>query len=214
MDNRTPWQRVNKVKLAERFAIEIGPALAFVVALQTMHLNAATLLFIGATAVAALYSWFEKRHFPYIPAGMVLLAGLFGAMTIVFGEADYIQFRATLVNGGGALAILIGLLFGRLLLKKSLQDGFRLTDGAWWMLSLRMIVYLAAMAVANEIVWRTMPVNVWAWFKTVSPLLNVVFLWLNWPLIRDNLHADEGAELIESPPAGAKSAFNPAANSA
>lgn len=211
MDDRTPWQRVNRRKLFERVAIEIGPALVFVIALQALHLNAATILFVVATAVAAAYSWFEKRHFPYIPAGMVLLAGLFGALTIVLGEADYIQFRATLVNGGGALAILVGLLFGRLLLKKSLQDGFRLTDGAWWTLSLRMIVYLFVMAAVNEVVWRTMTVEAWAWFKTVSPIFNLVFLGLNWPLIRDNLLAEDGADLVESPPAGAKSAFSPAA---
>ncbi|WP_226577772.1 inner membrane-spanning protein YciB [Acuticoccus sediminis] len=210
MDGKTPWQRVNKPKLLERFAIEIGPAVVFVAALQLVHLNAATLLFVAATAVAAGYSWFEKRRFPLIPAGMVLVAGLFGALTIAFDKADYIQFRATLVNAGGAMAILAGLLTGRLLLKASLQDGFRLTDGAWWMLSLRMIGYLLAMAFANEVVWRTMSVEAWAWFKTLGPIFNILFLWANWPLIRANLYAEDGARLNEGPPAGAKSALNPA----
>ncbi|WP_420393693.1 inner membrane-spanning protein YciB [Acuticoccus sp.] len=213
-DTTTPWARVNKAKLFERFAIEIGPALVFVVSLQLMNLNLATILFVVATAVAASYSWFEKGHFPYIPAGMVILAALFGALTVVLGDADYIQFRATVVNAGGALAILIGLVFGQLLLKRSLQDGFRLTDGAWWVLSLRMVIYLALMAALNEVVWRTMSVEFWAWFKTIAPVFNLVFLAINWPLIRDNLHAEEGAELTESPPAGAKSSFNPATRGA
>ncbi|UOM34116.1 inner membrane-spanning protein YciB [Acuticoccus sp. I52.16.1] len=214
MEDKTPWQRVNKRKLFERFAIEIGPAIVFVVALQGVNLKAATLLFVVATGASAAYSWIEKRHFPFIPAGMVLLAAAFGALTIAFDDPDYIQFRATVVNGGGALAILAGLLTGRLLLKRSLQDGFRLTDGAWWTLSLRMIVYLTTMAVANEIIWRTMSVEAWAWFKTIAPTFNILFLWLSWPVIRENLRTEDGACLEESPPAGAKSAMNPAAHSA
>lgn len=209
-----PLARVNVAKLAERFAIEIGPALVFVGALQFIDLSWATGLFVAATAAAAAYSWFEKKHFPYIPFAMVALAALFGALTMAFGEASWIQFRATLVNAGGALAILGGLLCGRLFLKKSLQEGFRLNDGAWWMLSLRMIVYLLVMAVANEVVRLSFSTETWAWFKTASPVLNLLFLAANWPLIRANLVALEDEELTESPPLGAKSALNPAARRA
>ncbi|ORE95430.1 inner membrane-spanning protein YciB [Acuticoccus yangtzensis] len=211
MDDKTPWQRVNKRKLIERFAIEIGPAIVFVIALQAVHLQGATLLFVVATAAAASYSWIEKRRFPLIPAGMVLLAALFGAMTIVSDNPDYIQVRATIVNAGGAIAILAFLVNGRLVLKSSLQDGFRLTDGAWWMLSIRMAVFLFMMALLNEAVWRTTSVETWAWFKTVAPVFNILFLWLNWPLIRENLSAEDGAEMTEVPPAGGKSTLNPAA---
>ncbi len=190
MQDKTPWQRVNKRKLVERLAIEIGPALMFVVALQTVSLKAATIFFVAATAVAVAYSWFEKKHFPVIPFGTLLLAALFGALTVAFNDPDYIQFRATIMNAGGAVALLIGLIIGRLLLKDSLQDGFRLTEGAWWTLSIRMILYLTTLAIANEVIWRTMSLEAWAWFKAVSPLFNIVFLWVNWPLIRASLHAE------------------------
>jgi len=207
----TAWERVNKRKLFERFAIEIGPALAFVIALQVLGLNQATLFFVAATAVAALYSWFEKRHFPYIPFAMVLLAALFGGATIAFGNAAWIEFRATLVNAGGAVALLAGLLMGKLLLKKSLQDGFHLTDGAWWVLTLRMIVFLSLMAAANEFVRLSFSTETWAIFKTVTPVFNVVFLALNWRTIRENLSGEHGIQMDETPPVGPKTALRPAA---
>jgi intracellular septation protein len=143
---------------------------------------------------------------------MVALAAVFGGLTILFGEAGWIEFRATLVNAAGALAILGGLLTGRLFLKASLEEGFALNDGAWWMLSLRMVAYLLALAALNEVIRLSVSTETWAWFKASIPFLNAGFLALNWPLIRANLIAEEGAELVESPPAGAKSAFNPSAD--
>lgn len=211
MKSRTAWSRINKAKLGERFAIEIGPALVFVAALQTVSLSAATIAFILATAVAATYSWVEKRRFPVIPFAMVALGAAFGALTVVTGEAAYIEFRATVVNAGGALAILAGLALGRLVLKATLQDGFRLDDAAWRVLSWRMAAYLLAMATVNEVVWRNFSTETWAWFKTASPVLNLVFLGVNWPFIRDNLEAERDRDLDDAPPAGPVTALDPAA---
>ncbi|WMS42444.1 septation protein IspZ [Acuticoccus sp. MNP-M23] len=207
---KTAWEQINKRKLFERFAIEIGPALAFVIALQILGLNQATLFFIVATLGTALYSWFEKRHFPYIPFGMVVLAAVFGAATIAFDNAAWIEFRATLVNAGGAVALLVGLLMGKLVLKNSLQDGFRLTDGAWWVLTLRMIIFLSIMAAANEFMRLTFSTETWAIFKTVTPVFNLVFLALSWRTIRDNLSGEHGVQLTETPPVGPKTALHPA----
>lgn len=206
------WALVDKRKLAERFLVELGPAVAFVVALQVAGLNVATGVFIAAVALAAAYSWLQKQRFPVVPAAMTVLAAIFGGLTILLGEAAWIEFRATLVNLAGALAILGGLVSGRLFLKASLQSGFRLNEGAWWTLSLRMVGYLLALAAANEVVRLSVSTEVWAWFKATIPFLNAGFLALNWPLIRDNLLAEEGAELTESPPAGGKSAFAPSAD--
>lgn len=210
MAEQTAWSRVNKRKLSERFAIEIGPALVFVIALQIVGLNTATVLFVVALGVAACYSWFEKRHFPYIPFGMVVMAAAFGAATIIMGNAMYIEFRATLVNAGGAVAIIVGLVMGKLILKRSLQDGFKLTDGAWWVLSIRMAIYLFLMAILNEIVWRNFSTEVWGWFKATTPIMNLAFLGLNWPLIRKNLSGDPDDELTDQPPAGSSTVLDPA----
>jgi len=206
------WALVDKRKLAERFLVELGPAVGFVVALQVAGLNVATGIFIAAVALATAYSWVEKKRFPIVPAAMTVIAAAFGGLTILLGQAAWIEFRATLVNAAGGLAILGGLLTGRLFLKASLQEGFRLNDGAWWTLSLRMVAYLLALAAANEVVRLSVSTEAWAWFKAMIPFLNAGFLALNWPLIRDNLLAEEGAELTESPPAGGKSAFAPSAD--
>jgi intracellular septation protein len=181
------WSRVNKRRLFVRFGVEFGPPLVFVLVLQATNLAYATVLFILATAATALYSWLDRRHVPYIPIAMVIVAAIFGGLTIALGAASYIELRATVVNAGAALAIVGGLLTGRLFLKRSLEDGFRMTDAAWRTLSVRMAIYLALLAGLNEVVRHAVSTEVWAWFKAAMPLLNAGFLAANWPLVRRNL---------------------------
>lgn len=199
MDTTTAWSRVDKRKIAERFAVEMGPALVFVVALQALSLNAATVAFVLATGVTAAWSWIERRRFPVMPFAMVAFAAAFGAATIAFDSADYIQFRATLLNVSGAVALVVGLATGHLLLKTSLEEGFRLDDGAWRTLTIRMAVYLLLTAAANEVMWRGFSVEAWGWFKAAMPVLNLAFLGLNWPLIRDHLRAERTAAPASAP---------------
>lgn len=206
-DGRSAWAKINKRKLLERFAVEIGPALVFAFALRALGLVGATLAFIAALTGAALYSWFEKRHVPIIPFAMVGIAAVFGGLTIVTDEAVYIEVRATVVNAVAASAILVGLLSNQLLLKRSLEEGFSLKDDAWRTLSMRMAFYLFCLAAANEVVWRNFSTETWALFKACSPFLNLAFLAANWPLIRDNISGE--GELRETPPAGSRTVLNP-----
>jgi intracellular septation protein len=184
-------RRVDIRRLAARFASEFGPVLVFAVSIQWAGLAAATALFIAATTVSAVFSWYRHRRFPHVPAGMAVLAALFGGLTLVFGQAAFIEVRATVVNAAAAVAIVAGLATGRLVLKRSLQDGFQLPDPAWRTLSIRTAVYLAFMALLNEAVRYRFETEVWAWFKAAAPVMNAAFLAANWPFIRAHL-ADGG----------------------
>lgn len=185
--NARAWRCIDKRPLLVRLAIEIGPALAFAMALQLTGLVTATAFFIAALVISTIYSWVQRERFPRIPVLMLILAVVLGGLTMIFREASYIEIRPTLVNGGGALVILIGLARGRLVLRSSLEEGFSMSGEAWRRLSLRMVVYLAAMAGLNELVRHSYSTESWAWFKTAMPVLNLLFLAGNWPLIRDDL---------------------------
>lgn len=178
---------VDTGRLAQRLAVELGPALVFALTLQATGLVAATALFIIAVGAAVAYSWLETRHFPRIPAATLALAAILGGLTIAFDEATYIQIRATIINAAAAAAIVAGLATGRLLLKGALQEGFRMRDEGWRALSKRMAAYFVVLAVANEAVRLGLSTESWAWFKVAMPLLNAAFIAANWPLIRANL---------------------------
>ncbi len=191
----SPAGRVDWRRLGIRFAIELGPALVFALALQVASLAWATGLFMLAVVAATAVSWARQRRLPVIPLALTATAIVLGALTIAFGEAAFIQVRATLVNGLAAAAILAGLARGRLVLKGALQEGFRLPDRAWRRLSLFAAAYLASLAVLNEVVRHAFPVETWAWFKAAIPFLNAAFLAATWPMLRREVKApaDEAA---------------------
>ncbi len=48
----------------------------------------------------------------------------------------------------------------------------------WMLLTRRLTVFFIALAVANEVVWRTMSTDAWVKIETFGfPLLMFVFLW-------------------------------------
>jgi intracellular septation protein len=183
--------KIDRRQLAIRFATEFGPALVFVAGYFTAGLATGTLIFVAATAVVVAWSWFDQHHVPYIPLAMLALAAVFGGLTVLRDDASFIQIRATVLNAASAAALVFGLTTGRLYLKGALQNGFQLTDKAWRSLTVRMAIYLMAMAVLNEVVRRGFSTDLWAWFKAAMPVLNAGFLAANWPLIRRHLVAPE-----------------------
>ena len=65
-----------------------------------------------------------------------------------------------------------GVLLGGLVFRKPLLDivfdqMFNLTDEGWRKLTLRWVLFFLALAVANEIVWRTQTTDFWVGFKAV-----------------------------------------------
>ncbi|ESR24504.1 inner membrane-spanning protein YciB [Lutibaculum baratangense] len=180
-------KRIDTPKLLKRFAVELGPPLVFALALQMTDVAPAIGIFLAVTALSTLHSWFELGHFPRIPATLLAVSGVLGGLSIATGEEAFIEASASVINAGAAAALAVGLMTGRLFLKGSLQSGFRLRDEGWRALSLRMIAYLLTLAVVNEMVRRAVPIETWAWYKASIPVLNLLFLSANWPLIRRNL---------------------------
>jgi intracellular septation protein len=83
-----------------------------------------------------------------------------------------------------AVVLFGGLIAKRPLLKMLMGSALDLDDAGWWKLTLRFALFFAAVAILNEIVWRTQPEETWATFKAFGILgLNVLFILTQWPLI-------------------------------
>jgi intracellular septation protein len=60
-----------------------------------------------------------------------------------------------------------------------------LDDAGWRKLTARFAMFFIAVAVLNEIIWRTQPEATWVNFKAFGILgLNVIFILTQFPLIR------------------------------
>jgi intracellular septation protein len=83
---------------------------------------------------------------------------------------------------GGVL--LVGLAFGKSLLGLVFDSVFHLTEEGWRKLTVRWALFFLALAVLNEIVWRTQTTDVWVSFKVFGVVpLTFLFAALQYPLL-------------------------------
>ena len=80
--------------------------------------------------------------------------------------------------------LLSGLALGKPLLGMVFDSVFQLTEEGWRKLTLRWALFFFALAVLNEIVWRSQSTDVWVSFKVFGVVpLTFVFAALQYPLL-------------------------------
>jgi intracellular septation protein len=144
-----------------------------------------TALFIVATMIALTASLVLTRRLPIMPfvTGIVVL--VFGGLTLWLQNDEFIKMKPTIVNALFGSALLGGLLFGRPLLGYVFDSVFKLDDEGWRKLTFRWGVFFFALAVLNEIIWRTFSTDFWVSFKVFGIMpLTVLFTLTQMPLIQ------------------------------
>src|ERR1700692_3659197 len=138
-----------------KLATELGPLLVFFVANAKFHLFVATGAFMVAVIAAMAASYAVTRHVPMmaiVTAGVVII---FGTLTLVLHDETFIKVKPTIVYVLFAAILGGGLLFGRSFIAIMFDQMFNLTPQGWRALTLRWALFFLAMAIVNEVVWRT-----------------------------------------------------------
>lgn len=171
--------------LATRLLTELGPLLVFFAGYKLFGFMVATAAFVVAVAVSTLLSWYKQGRLPLLPAFAMVVALITGGLTLGLGEERFLKMRPTLINALYGLVLLGSLLADKLLMKMVLEGPLQLTEAGWRGLSWRTGIFLIALAVANEVIWRTQPTALWVNFKVFAVLpLDILFMLSQWPFIR------------------------------
>src|SRR5581483_7615801 len=145
----------------------------------------ATAVFMIAVLVALVASYVLTRRLPIMTIVSAVVVVLFGGLTLFLQDDTFIKLKPTIIY-----LLFAGVLLGGLLLKKPLLEivfdqMFNLTEEGWRKLTIRWAVFFLALAVLNEIVWRTQTTDIWVNFKVFAVVpLTFLFAALQFPLLQ------------------------------
>jgi len=184
-----------------KLATELGPLIIFFVANAKSNLFVATGAFMVAVIVAMIASYVVTRHVPMMAIVTAVVVIVFGTLTLVLHDETFIKMKPTIVYTLFAAILGGGLLFGRSFIAIMFDQMFNLTPHGWRVLTMRWALWFLAMAVLNEIIWRTQSTDFWVAFKTFGMVpLTMLFAITQMSLVKRyhlapvSLEASETAE--------------------
>ena len=173
------------MKSIAKLLIDIGPLAVFFIFYTRSGLQEAILPLMIATVIAVLVSYVLEKKIPIMPtlgAGIVLI---FGGLTIYFNDETFIKLKPTIINAVFAIILYGGIIFKKPLLKYLLGAALKLEEEGWKILTQRWIAFFIALAVLNEVVWRTQTTDLWVNFKVFGILpITFIFTMSQFPLIK------------------------------
>jgi intracellular septation protein len=137
-----------------------------------------------AIVVALATSYALTRHLLVMALVSAVVVVVFGGLTLVLQNETFIKLKPTIIYLLFAGTLLGGMVLRKPLLAMVFDQVFHLTEEGWRRLTVRWALFFLALAVLNEIVWRTMSTDTWVTFKVfVVVPLTFVFAALQYPLL-------------------------------
>jgi intracellular septation protein len=171
-----------------RILVEWGPLVAFFIANAKGGIFWGTGVFMVATTIALAVSWTWTRKLAMVPLIGAVFVAIFGGLTLWLQNDTFIKVKVTLVNVLFGTILLTGLVFGKQFLKLILGEALKMDDQGWRLLTLRWGIFFFALALLNEIIWRTVSTDVWVNFKVFGILpITLLFAISQAPLMNRHL---------------------------
>lgn len=186
-----------------KFILDMGPLLLFFISykksawlienvslfhnidIKTGSVIPATAVFMASSVIAMAVYWILTRHIPIATLISVLLALIFGGMTLFFADERFIKLKITFVNLIFSAILFVGLLLKKNPLSHLFKDSIKLTTEGWTIFTRRWALFFLAMAIINEIVWRSFSTETWAYLKVFGYLIfTFVFMICQMPLLK------------------------------
>jgi intracellular septation protein len=109
----------------------------------------------------------------------------FGGLTAWFNDERFFKMKTTIVYGCFAALLGAGLLRGKSLLQWVMAEALPMKPEGWMILTRRLMLMFAALAVANEVIWRTQSTELWVKLETFAmPAALFLFLMANFMLLQ------------------------------
>jgi intracellular septation protein len=161
--------------------LELGPTILFFVIYmrikdQTYTLGAteysgfivAALILVPLLLVATLILWLLTGTVSRMQLFVGVMVVFFGGLTAWFNDESFFKMKTTIVYGTFAVILGAGLLRGKSMLQWVMAEALPMKPEGWMILTRRLALMFAALAVANEVIWRTQTTELWVMLETFA----------------------------------------------
>ncbi len=176
-----------------KVGLELGPLILFFVAFrflrdQTVTIGGteysgfvvATLIFVPVLVLATLVQWRLSGKLSLMQVMTLVLVVGFGGMTVWLNDPKFFKMKPTIIYLLFAGILGTGLILRRNWLGAVMAEAIPMQPEGWRILTVRMTLLFLGLAIANEIVWRTMSESAWVNFKIFGLTgIMVAFIALN-----------------------------------
>ncbi len=140
----------------------------------------ATMIFVPVLAASTLILWRLTGKLSAMQIITLVLVVVFGGLTIWLNDERFFKMKVTIIYSVFALLLGLGLILKRNWLELVMGDALPMQHEGWMKLTGRMALLFAGLAIANEVIWRSMSDTVWVNFKTFGlPAIMVAFFVAN-----------------------------------
>jgi intracellular septation protein len=133
-------------------------------------------------SIAAL--WWLTGTLSRMQIFVAVMVVLFGGLTAWFNDERFFKMKTTLVYGSFAVILGAGLMRGKSLLQWVLAEALPMKPEGWMILTRRLALMFAALAIANEVIWRTQSTELWVKLETFAmPAALFLFLMVQFAML-------------------------------
>lgn len=169
--------------------LEMGPVILFFIFYSKLKNNeyvllgetyegfiVATALFIPVLLIATAILYFLTGKLSKMQVFTAVLVVVFGGLGIWFNDEKFFKMKPTIIYllFGGILGF--GLFKGQSYLQIVMDGALPMSNDGWMILTKRFMLFFFGLAIANEVIWRSLSTDIWVNFKTFGlPLAMFVF---------------------------------------
>ncbi|WP_050523266.1 inner membrane-spanning protein YciB [Pseudorhodobacter wandonensis] len=193
-----------KVSGGLKLFLELGPVAAFFIAYvklkgQTFTIGGteydgfilATAGFIPLMLLSTGILWVLTGKLSKMQIMTVVLVVVFGGLSVWLNDERFFKMKPTMIYALFAGILGFGLLRGESYLKAVMGESLPMQSDGWMILTKRLTLFFAVLAVLNEVIWRGFSTEVWVNFKTFG-LTAALFLFF---MTQSRIFAKYGSEV-------------------
>ena len=168
-----------KINPIVKLVLEFGPILLFFIGFSKFKDQVFTIggteysgfIVMTAAFVPVLIAttgilWALTGKLSKMQLATVVLVVIFGGLSVYFNDERFFKTKPTMIYLLFAGILGFGLLRGQSYLKIVMEEALPMQPEGWMILTRRVCAFFAALAVANEVIWRNFSTEIWVDFKT------------------------------------------------